>query len=314
MNRDDSHPVDSLVQRYLERQAGGPEAEALSERILNSVRVAQTPRASRKTARFFWFTAALAASLMAFLGGWYLQPLQANPQAVVRDALQAHSLPVDRLYLVETRLDPRNPVSQMPGANHLKTNLLWTRGNHFLLVPPDGKKTWAMGRDSDNDFWMAIPGNPGMGMRMPMEELPEPVRAIADLLTMRMETLLNDVLVDFHLEGKFNEGGIFTVAAYPKFPGPQTRVSSVFMEIDSPTRVVRKVVIAKINRGLPVANVTFRLVEIGNQPDNSYSLEGHLGPQAQVHLPSDKPSFVAIVSRLLNRAAENKRSPRPGSP
>lgn len=292
MNPNDMHPLDQLLVRHLDSHANDPEGKALADRILKS-HFAPRRKARRHWQRTMRWAMLLAASiLVAFLGGQYLTPLHASPEAVVRDALNAHGLPIDRLYLVETILDPRNPMSRLPGAEIPKRNHLWTRGDSFWLEPATPSPTWTIGRNQQDELWMALRGKAQIGIHMPMAEVPEPVRLAAELMTMKVETLLAEALQDFTLTEVSAPRGTHLIQARPNLPNIASKIQSITLEIDSPTRVVRRVMVERVHRGKPVAQVHFHLVETGSQSADAYQLEGHLPKGSKVFRGDEVPGML----------------------
>jgi hypothetical protein len=281
MSIENSHPVDAMIKRYLDSHTGDASAKSLADRVLSS-HDATAQKASRRSIRTVRWVSLLAASVVvAFLGGLYLTPLQASPQAVVRSALQAHALPVDRLYYVETTFAPRIPTARIVGGERVRRNYLWTRGDSFWLEPISSGSSFCIGRDPMDELWMVIGGGK-MGVHMPMSSVPEPVRKAAELMTMKVETLLSQVLHDFSLREERAPRGTHLIIATPNRPLEATKVRSITLEIDSATRVMRRVVVEKCNEGQPVATVSFQLLETGSQPDSAYTLEGHLALGSKV--------------------------------
>ncbi len=296
MNTENNHPVDEIIQRYLESHANNPQAMSLADRVLKAHTAPERRRHKRFIRTVRWVSILAASVVVAFLGGLYITPLQASPQTVVRDALQAHALPVDRLYFVETTFDPRITVARIPGGERVRRNYLWTRGDSFWLEPLTPNNPWAIGRNPMDELWVAIGGRVNMGIHMPMNVVPEPVRMAAELMTMKVETLLTQVLDDFTLHEERAPRGTHLIVARPNKPLVAGKVKSITLEIDSPTRVVRRVVVERWNQGLPVATVSFQLLETGSQPDTAYTLEGHLAQGSKV-IRGDE--FPAISLRMF---------------
>jgi hypothetical protein len=295
MSTENNHPIDEMMKRYLESHANDPQAMSLADRVLKAHSAPVRRRHKRFIRTVRWVSILAASVVVAFLGGLYITPLQASPQAVVRDALQAHALPVDRLYFVETTFDPRITVARIPGGERVRRNYLWTRGDSFWLEPISGRSSFAIGRDPSDELWMVVGGG-NVGVHMPMNVVPEPVRMAAELMTMKVETLLTQVLDDFSLHEERAPRGTHLIVARPNKPMVAGKVNSITLEIDSPTRVVRRVVVERWNQGQPVATVSFQLLETGSQPDSAYTLEGHLGQGSKV-IRGDE--FPAIALRMF---------------
>lgn len=299
---DDTHPMDELLRSYLDHKAADPRAQILANKVLDQVFAKAEPRVSRRAVwrKSLWFSGMVAAVLVAFLGGLYLTPVHANPETIVKNAMRAHAILVDRLYLVETRTDPSNPISKAPWASAPRINYLWTRGNCFWVQPGQHSKDWALGRNDADELWLALKAGNGLGIRMPLDEVPEPVRLTAEMLTMRIEKLLEEVLVDFHLFDGEASAGTHLILATPKVDSAiSSRVQSVLLEVDSTSKVVRRVVVERLNQGRPVAQVTFKLIKTGVQPEGAYSLEGHLNADSMIVEGRENPAIVPFFLRFF---------------
>ena len=149
-------------------------------------------------ARFLASAAALAACLLL---GLYLAPAwqthAATAEELVREARVAHRQPLDRCYLVELRawslLNERAPQREA-----FRTNRLWTRGDRFWMESANPAARWAWGRDDRGGIWIAaFEGR--AGIRLDADEVPHSLDAACDVMSMRPDTLLDDVLRDFDL-------------------------------------------------------------------------------------------------------------------
>ena len=188
MRPDDTHPIDELLRSYLDHKAAEPRSQILANKVLNKLFAKDELRVSGRAIwrKALWFSGMVAAVLVAFLGGLYLTPVHANPETIVKNAMRAHSILVDRLYLVETRTEPSNPSNKSSWASTPRINYLWTRGNCFWVQPGQHSNDWALGRNDADELWLALKAGNGVGIRMPLEEVPEPVRLTAEMLTMRI--------------------------------------------------------------------------------------------------------------------------------
>src|SRR5205807_1255747 len=106
-----------------DRRADCIDPRPLFERIRQTMRNERTEgasvlRADRGRKRVFrlltarrigrWaggFAAAAAVVVLAFIFGSHTSPVQASAEALVRDAMRVHQIPMDRCYLVEVKRD-----------------------------------------------------------------------------------------------------------------------------------------------------------------------------------------------------------------
>jgi hypothetical protein len=240
--------------------------------------------------RVAWATAAAAALLFAFLGGLQLRSGQASAESIIQQAQAAHSLPLDRCYLVEVRrdsplLDESTPLTIPP-----RVIQLWTRGDRIWIESVQPKRRWAWGRDENGNVWMAF--GPHRAIRFTRDEVPPWLALGCDIFAMRLETLLDEVLRDFVLERTTDGAGmpaaqVVTATVKPGHQHPNLRQARI--EIDAETKVIRRLVLTRTRQGQPFATITYTLVESRPQDDSKYVLEGHLAAPFEVFTPTTHP-------------------------
>jgi hypothetical protein len=237
--------------------------------------------------RALWGAATAATVVLAFLGGHYFwpAPAKASAEAIVRDAQRTHDLPLDRCYLVQSVPEPGSVLTRYPRLAQRRESRLWTRGDRFWVAPADDRQRWAWGQDEKGRVWLAR--KPQRGVRYEPAEVPPALAVARDVFSMRVSTLLDEVLHRFALKRERGEGSgptaTTTVRAELR-PGQTARgLSGALLEIDSETRAVRRLVLHRTTpRGEPLATVTFTLIENAPQPDAVYQLEGHLSDEAEI--------------------------------
>jgi len=297
--------IEALVRTYLRRQADDVSAEEILARV-QAARRANTGPVPRSRHRRRWLAGlgAAAALLLAFLGGLLLSPSPAratSAEALVREAKKVHALPRDRCYVVQITPEPGGPLDRFPRFRQTREHRLWTRGDRFYLesVNPEFFK-WAWGRDEQGRVWVALNGKEGY--RFEPGEVRENVGFLVDLLGMKAETLLDDVLRHFDLIRENAEPGAatFTVRALPRYSGAKARMRSVVLEIDAETKVLRRLELNRAVMGKPAATVTYSLIETEGKPDTAYTLEGHLpaGAPVTTGMPSD-PRRARVIRTLF---------------
>lgn len=294
------HELDLLVQAHLERQAAKIDPRPVYERIIatrKATAAATVPNGSDRKGgyshwprRLGWGTAAAAAVLLAFLGGLQLGPMRASAKTLVQEAQAAHCLPLDRCYLVEIRkesalLDDRNPLTAQA-----RVIRVWTRGDRLWIESVNPQRRWAWGRDENGSVWMAF--GPHRAIRFERQEVPRWLGLGCDIFAMQVETLLNEVLRDFHLQRTTDEAGmpasqVVTATLKPGREHPNLRQARI--EIDAETKVIRRLVLHRTRLGQPFATLTYTLVETQPQDDSKYVLEGHLSAPFEVYTPTTNP-------------------------
>jgi hypothetical protein len=238
----------------------------------------------------FWWTAAAAALLLAFLGGLQMGSGRAGAETLVHQARAAHQLPLDRCYLVEVRRDQPGREEADPLTNPTRIIRLWTRGDRIWIESVQPQRRWAWGRDESGNVWMAF--GPHRAIRFPRDEVPGWLALGCDVLAMRLETLLQDVLRDFDLRRTGDGAGlpvtqVVTATLKPGRQHPSLRQARI--EIDAETKVIRRLVLTRTRQGQPFATLTYTLAESRPQDDSQYLLEGHLASPFEVYTPATNP-------------------------
>src|SRR5262249_47606291 len=156
---------------------------------------------------------------VAFLGGHYFWPTHASAEALVREAREVHHLPIDRCYLVQSVPEPGSVLARYPRLAQPRETRLWTRGDRFYLRSTDPERKWIWGRDEAGRIWFSL-GQQKMGARFEPAEVPTEVAIICDVLSMQVETLLDEVLHNFDLEREPSEtsgpSATYRIRATPK--------------------------------------------------------------------------------------------------
>jgi len=296
-------PLDA-VRRHLDRQAERVDPRPLLARIRAEI-------APRPVPRRRWLTPVLAtaATLAAvLLGGWWLVPVAASPREreLVRATQQVHRLPVDRCYLVEVRRDPAF-LEVFPNTPLMQTNRLWTRGDRFFFLPPEGRPGRAWGRDENGNLWLAP--TPRVGVRVESEEIPAPLSAGFEVHTLRVDQLLGEVLRNFDLKRAEHQtddlSATEVIRATPIFGRFSAMIRSATLEIDPETKVLRRLVIARGPIGKPVATTTYTLIETTTLDPVQYSLEGHLREPFEIVTRDNQPQRrLELLRRMYGPVAD----------
>ncbi len=314
MSRPERNPedVEALVRAHLRRRAEDIDAEA----VLSGVRArlergrAAAKDDSRGSSRRSWFRwalgiAAAAAVLLAFAGGLYLIPpaAQASAEVLVRQAERTHDLPVDRCYLITHQPEP-GLADRFPLLAQSRETRLWTRGDRFWMdsvAPAPLHRRWSWGRDDRHRVWLTRSRDEGV--RFDPDEVPEGLSVACDMLSMQPAPLLGALLADFNLTldaSPTAPAGVRVVRAELKPGHTHPTLRAAVLEIDAESKVLQKVTLSRALRGVPLATVTFTLVETGQLADDQYQLEGHLDRDAQVYTHDNQPlRRRAVLLRVL---------------
>lgn len=237
----------------------------------------------------FWrssLTAAAAVLTLAAVFAVLFLP-QPSAAAIVRRALKVHAAELDRCYRMEATLEPaaREKSGWWPETFG---NKVWTRGDRFWIETLVGERTVAWGRDAAGSVWIAL--SPSVGVRLEADEVGERLTLHCELRTLQIESLLQIVLVDFDLRREPGGPGIEIIHAQLKTGREHRLYRAAILEVDTATGELRRVVLDRLHQGLPMAKVTYTLVEAGQQPAAAYTLSGHLTPQAKIYDRHHEPA------------------------
>jgi hypothetical protein len=290
--------IDRLVRSHLVQQ----EETVDAARFLAGVRARlsawgdqdqrSTTHASRSTQqrrpRIGLRLAVAAAVLLVVLLSVQVGPNSVNATTLVLGAQKVHALPVDRCYLVQTEV-AADVVENYQLLPVMREAHLWTRGDRFWMETPrpDHKGGW--GRDEKGRVWFAAPHRKA-GFRFEADEVPRALHIACGLRSMRVETLLKQLLVDFELqEAPPQDGprGPLRVVQATLKPGRQLPLRAVNIEMDN-RNVLQRVVLSRTYKEA-VSTVTFTLLQEDFQPDDIYRLENHLEPDARIFSKDEPP-------------------------
>ena len=295
-----SAEIDRLVRGYLERNAERVDPRPLFERIQgsladgSSVRVAAHGLTRKRWVVWKWAgTAAAAAVVVTGLVLFSQDRLAlAKGETVVREARQAHALPVDRCYLVEVRRESSLVSELALAAPRARLTRLWTRGDRFWVESTRPQERWAWGRDEANRFWIAIGRH--TAVRLEADEVPYWLNIYCDLHSLNLEKWLGEVLNRFELtrQTPANSPSSSTIRVHARArvtPRQNPGVATADLEIDAETRVVRKMVVRRVWNGQPFATVTYTLAETDELDPDDYLLEGHLEDRSEIYTRDHQP-------------------------
>jgi thiol-disulfide isomerase/thioredoxin len=169
---------------------------------------------------------------------------------------------------------------------------IWTRGDRFWVEMSRGgtEPAFVWGRDEDGSLWAVLDAH--RGVRVAADQAPRPLALIADVTSLNVDTLLDEVLHDclvtedaHETESKLTR----VVKAQPRSERMRLWLGQATLEIDAEARVLRRLIIERNRFGVPFAKVTFTLVETRPAEDASYSLEGRLAAPVQVYEGNIEP-------------------------
>lgn len=318
--------VEALLRDHLSRRAGAIDPLPLAARIRETLgarsRPAVPPARSRGRRRLLrrlgWMSAVAAALVLALQVGLRVGPARASPEALLREAREVHQLPLERCYLVETRAPAGGLLEQHPIFGSPRAVRVWTRGDRFWVEVRRGERRHAWGRDVTGAFWMTL--GPRRGIRIDPDETAPPLKAVCDLYSMQLDTLLNEVLRDFDLvfaepaAGTETPVHVIRARLRPDCWHPSLR--GAVLVVDAETKVLRRVALRRAVRGWPPALVTFTLAESRLPDEARYQPEGHLMPPFQVFDGANGPGRrrLLLTHMLGPRAARWMLEEKPDPP
>ena len=292
--------IERLLRGHLDREAERIDPRRLFQRIQGSLSETPTLRAPvaarRRMARAIWKCAGVAAAAVVVTTGIILLTQDrlalARGETLVREARQAHLLPVDRCYLVDVQRESALVSELAPTAPRGRVTRLWTRGDRFWVESARPQDRWAWGRDEANRFWIAFGRR--TAVRLEADEVPNWLNIYCDLHSLNVERWLADVLDRFELSRESSEGNpkSSTIRVHAKArvaPRQHAGVASAEFDIDAETRVVRRMVVRRVWNGQPFATVTYTLVESDEHEPNDYRLEGHLESRSEIYSRDHEP-------------------------
>ena len=226
---------------------------------------------------------------------------QVNAAGVVQESRRIHSLPIDRCYVVEVQRTGYAGAEMVP-VN--RVDRLWTRGDQFFLESTNSEHRWAWGRDETGAVWTSYGRR--AGLKLEPGEIPAWLDMSCDVLSMRLETMLDDVLHGFTLTWD-RDGSTDETTVVHAVGNPGRRASwlkGARLEIDAQTKVLRKVVVNRWDKQRQIVTVTYTLAGMEAQPDGSYQLESRLEAPSIIYSRTNKPDKrIEILTKLYGPQA-----------
>lgn len=323
--------LDLLVRADLDRRADQIDPRAMLARIRGSIAspdatptmrlVGGSAAPSQPVRRAFkWMgglSAAAAAIVVAFiLGSQGVNTAVASPETILRDAQKVHQLPLDRCYLVEIKKESALLEQSYPMMRKSHVTRLWTRGDRYWIESVNLQQRFAWGRDEKGDLWIAL--GTQRGLRFGSDEIPLWLKHSAEVYSMRVDHLLDEMLRDFDLvrepipAGQPSSTIVITATLKPGRRHPA--LGGARIEFDGETKVVRKLVLDRTRMGEPIATVTYLLVDTQSQDATLYTLEGQLEAPYEIFTSKDETERRMWLGRFFGPMIQefNLAPRRPG--
>jgi hypothetical protein len=311
-DRDEPGEVDALVLAYLDRQAVKEDGEAGLARVRGAL--ARTPKAApprgRGRSRWALMAAVAACIAVAFLGGLSLGPVQASSRELVEQTRRVHQAPMERCYVVEIRRTAQSPDGQPLLRKIPRQVRVWTCGDRFRVEMRHDQASppFVWGREQEGALWAVL--GPHRGVRITAEQAPRPLALLADVYSLNIDTLLDNVLRDCTIteepagaEGK----GSRILRAEPQSARTRLWLRRATLEIDREAKVLRRLVLTRNRLGIPFAEAVFTLAETQPADLASYQLSSRLDPPFRIHEGTIDPAVkLEVLTRWLGARAGAK--------
>jgi len=278
MDRSDDYfdeQIDWLVRKRLEEQAEEIDTTRLLARVDASMAadLQATPVARPHAGRRGWpmklvWTAAAVVVLAAVGGLLRLWPDDVQAASVIRESLEVHRLPVERCYTVTVDRD----VEIQEEQPQFRDVLIWTQGDRFW-VDVRGQRAWKWGRSGSGAIWIVWRRH--RALEIEADEIGPPLQQIADLYSLHLETLLENLLNHFELEHSDNGSFTHVITARPR-GWASGYIREAVIEVDKETKAVKQL---ELRRSFPRrgnSRITFTLVDARTADDSKYEPAGHL--------------------------------------
>lgn len=223
--------------------------------------------------RRFWQSlggvAIVASVVVAFAMGRWENSALANAATVVKAAIETHSEPIERVYMVQTER-----ATGDTGLNAPRDVRVATQGDRFYVEMNRGERRWYWGLDADGAIWLTL--GPRRAIVVDQEECGVPLQYISNLYTLNLESLLQNFLKRCTLTHEVGPGTIHSITAIPRRRWHAGVLRKAIIEVDRETKAVRRLVIEREIPRHGRSTVTFTLVDSRIPDESKYRPEGHL--------------------------------------
>jgi hypothetical protein len=315
--------IEALVRRHLEREAEqiDPRAGLEDLRAAAGLRLfgndplavvcpgvfRRRPGAIARGPLILGLSAAAVVFLLVALGVFRAGTAVAGADTLVREAKQAHLLPLDRCYLVDVQ-QRSDIVDRWPSVPFVSPqHRLWTRGDRFWVESNRSGVHYAWGRDERNRFWVVFDSDEVLWLEP--DEMPPWMHVHVETYCVRLTTLLGKILRDHDLQRETPLDGTpqatLLIRATPNAGHESASIRSVVLEIDAETRVVRRMTLERNYKGKPFATAIYTLIETRTIDDRDYVPIEHRKPHGDSYtVESDPARRRALLIRAFGEGAK----------
>lgn len=273
--------VDHVVLDTLLEEEIGPESLVELVDLLEAAPISATSpvptnpdRSSKRAHRERRFLVGLAiAATVAFVAFAIFRgnkSAYADASTLVTAAISIHGQPVERVYAVElSKTDQSRP----------EVGRVTTQGDRFWVeMNPGKKRSWVWGRTADDSLWMTF--EPQEAFITASDEVAEPLRHLTDPFSLRLQSLLREILANCELESSRPDELTHMIVAHSNRGEPHWLKSAV-LEVDVETKAIRRLSM-KRQFGKRLTTLTFTLVDARPSDEELFHPEGHLSGDFQI--------------------------------
>lgn len=272
-----------ILDTMLHEESGTESLEELVDLFSDAPPDRQLPDAAeakpqpRKYSRLAgWLTLAVTVAVVVFMAGSLNDSARASAASVVRVAMDTHGQPIERVYVVDVaRSDSAAVSGVVPDAR------VATQGDQFWVEMQSRRGRWRWGRTADGEMWLTLGRK--WALHINEDEVGVPLRQIGDIYSLRVESLLHDVLQNFDLQQAAGDDLTHVIVARSRGSRPRW-IRQATLEIDTETKAVRKLVIVRGFSAERTSTITFTLVASRVADESLFRPEGHL--EAPYHMIS----------------------------
>ncbi len=256
---------------------------------------------------FVWLAmAATIAFVVIFAGRWY-GPAYAGASAVVQTAIDTHKQPIERIYVVDVKF---HDTSMAPAI--AQDARIATQGNRFWVEMKYNRKRWTWGQTPDGAIWLVLGSR--RAILLDREEVGEPLKQIAEIYSLRVESLLHELLRDFDLEQTRVDEMTHVIVARSRGGSPRW-LRRATLEIDTETKAIRRLILERRFASGQLSTITFTLVETRVADEDLFQPQGHLREPFEVFSRDSSPGrrqgilqhwFGSMAARWLKTKETNR--------
>lgn len=268
------------------------------------------PGARYSRRRILQWSAAASAGLVvgAGVGGYLLlTPTPASAYSLVQSARLALPEGADRCYAIKIHAPKWWPI-----LNEVENTRVWTRGDRYRVLMELNGQELVWGQDEQRRTWVVY--SPTQGLLFESNEVPPELSAVFSFLSLDVRSLAGQILEDCDLEFAPRNGdardGLATVSATVK-PGKGAvtvkkgttviQFHTAQLRIELKSKAIHYLELTRRVDNVEAGRFQFTLNDDQPQPDESYHLESHLQPNAEIYDGTRRRERMQLIVRLARK-------------